>query len=198
MVSHTPVDTMKTPANPPKGLLYAAVEMDSESHDLAFRCSQKVHIGAKMNVKTVGLFKDGVPPRVRVQATFKQYVRPLQTRFNCRLRYDIAKQLLKASASAKQKNKLNDTTNLNLRFEAVERVNRPFTYGLSGVDTNLKPDMSARIELSKTILGVTNTQDCRLRLGLNLMDRSLYMQARENHFTLSLNSLGQWNMMYDY
>ena len=55
----------------------------------------------------------------------------------------------------------------------------------------------SRCEASLKLLNVTDTQDLRLRLGVNLMDGSGYMEVHENHLQLKGNSKGEWSMLYD-
>jgi hypothetical protein len=60
------------------------------------------------------------------------------------------------------------------------------------------PEMVGKAELSKTWLNVTTTQDCRIRVGMELSDSRYYMQIRENHLMLEADSVGAWKVLYDF
>ena len=55
----------------------------------------------------------------------------------------------------------------------------------------------SRVELSKKLLDATDTQDVRLRCGVELESGTAYAEVRENHLQLKLDSRGVWSMLYD-
>jgi len=60
------------------------------------------------------------------------------------------------------------------------------------------PEIVGKAEVSKTWLNATTTQDCRMRIGMDLSDKRFYMQIRENHLMLESDSLGAWKVLYDF
>lgn len=179
---------------PITGLMYAQLGMDSNDKKCTFRMSQKIGLGKNTSIKLFGSFQDGVDPHCRVQVTHKDYVRKAGVRVNCRLRYDLQKQFVKSSVYAKKKVKLNDTTTLNMKMEAVGRVTE------MGEKSNTPghPEYSGKLELSKTWLNASTTQDCRIRVGADLGSQRMYMQIRENHVMLNCDTSGDWKILYDF
>ena len=55
----------------------------------------------------------------------------------------------------------------------------------------------SRVELSKKLLDATDTQDVRLRCGVELESGTAYAEVRENHLQLKIDSRGVWSMLYD-
>lgn len=58
------------------------------------------------------------------QVTHKDYVPKVGIRVNSRLRYDLRKNFIKSSVYIKKKLKIDDTTNLNMKVEAVGKVSQ--------------------------------------------------------------------------
>mmetsp|Transcript_48228 Transcript_48228/g.92187 ORF Transcript_48228/g.92187 Transcript_48228/m.92187 type:complete len:207 (-) Transcript_48228:468-1088(-) len=185
---------VKKQSDPPQGLLYAQLGMDSGDKKYNFRLSQKFTFGKKTSMKLFGSFQDGEDPRCRVQVTHKDYVPKVGIRVNSRLRYDLRKNFIKSSVYIKKKLKIDDTTNLNMKVEAVGKVSEMAEKS----NAPSAPEYSGKVELSKTWLNATTTQDCRMRIGADLSSKRLYMQIRENHLMLTCDSVGDWKVLYDF
>eukprot|EP00238_Polyblepharides_amylifera_P003844 CAMPEP_0196586894 /NCGR_PEP_ID=MMETSP1081-20130531/55876_1 /TAXON_ID=36882 /ORGANISM="Pyramimonas amylifera, Strain CCMP720" /LENGTH=186 /DNA_ID=CAMNT_0041908915 /DNA_START=182 /DNA_END=739 /DNA_ORIENTATION=+ len=171
---------------PVKGIMYAQIGVDSDTLKSSFRLSQKISLASNTNLKLFGLFTEQDPPRCRVQVTHKEYIPNSGLRINGRMRYEISKHLLKASVYVKKKVAINDTTNLNLKLEGVGRI-------FEGEKKDaFSPEFNGKVELSKTWLNVTSTQDCRMRIGTVLGSDKVYMQVRENHVVLECDNKGSW------
>lgn len=180
-------------SQPLKGLLYAQLGMDSDNKKVTFRMSQKVAFGKSTSMKLHGSFQDGMDPHCRVQVTHKDFVPQADVRVNCRLRYDLQKQFVKSSVYVKKKIKINKDTVLNMRAEAVGRVSEMGEKS----STPSHPQYRGRVEISKTWINATSTQDCRLRIGADVGNKRLYLQVRENHLMVTCDSAGQWKFIYD-
>ncbi len=48
-----------------------------------------------------------------------------------------------------------------------------------------------------TLCCAADSQDCRLRVGVDVMTRSCYAELRENHLSIKVGSGGTWNVLYD-
>jgi len=59
-------------------------------------------------------------------------------------------------------------------------------------------EFNGKLELSKKVLNITTTQDCRLRLGFDVASQKMYLQLRENHVAVEYDSTGYWNILYDF
>eukprot|EP00240_Pyramimonas_obovata_P014304 CAMPEP_0118930312 /NCGR_PEP_ID=MMETSP1169-20130426/7043_1 /TAXON_ID=36882 /ORGANISM="Pyramimonas obovata, Strain CCMP722" /LENGTH=206 /DNA_ID=CAMNT_0006872643 /DNA_START=111 /DNA_END=731 /DNA_ORIENTATION=+ len=183
----------KVVAKPVKGLLYAQLGIDSDSKQKNFRLSQKFALNSNTSLKVFGMFADGTDPRCRVQMVHKRNFKDIDARIKCRLRYDFSKGLLKSSIAAKKKINVNEFTSVNAKIEGTQRT----TFG---TETSISKaiETTGKIELSKKWLNATSTQDCRMRLGLDVLSQKLYMQMRENHVALEWDSAGGWNVLYDF
>ena len=69
--------------------------------------------------------------------------------------------------------------------------------GLPTSASAVATDTQSRVEISQKLLNITDTQDMRLRVGLDVVRRAAYLELRENHLTLKLDSAGSWGVLYD-
>ena len=86
---------------------------------------------------------------------------------------------MKATLYLKHRQALGEHTNLNAKVELHAR-----TALEGGKLLDVETRVDGRLELSQKLLNLTDSQDCRLRLGFDLRAQSLYAEARENHLSL--------------
>jgi len=219
------VAAVKEPEPPLKGSLYAQL-LCSDGGKLALRCSQKLWLAPKTSVKLFTMFQEGQEPRARVQLKHKSAL-PLQTRLSGRVRYDASQAAVKGTVYLKNKADLGPHTALNAKLELHSRW--------AGAGKEPVGEVQARLEVSHKALNLTSSQgattsahaarrltpharaakDFRIRVGLDLLDRTVYgevrawrgklwrrltpkrNQVRENRLTVKANSQRQWSVLYD-
>ena len=197
------------------GVLYSALQIDSESRALVFRAAEKVFIrpntalkvsaffepadkpnkgGAKENGGARAAPQQGLAPRLRVQVAHKKFFGDDETlRATVRARFDVSKRFLKASAHLKKRVPLAQSTSLNFRGDCTTKIHAKQLDNLA-VET---PELSARTELSHKMFAGTSTQDFQIRLGYDFGDREAYISARENRLSMQVGSSGKWHVLYD-
>jgi hypothetical protein len=94
----------------------------------------------------------------------------------------------------KHRLELGPHTAINAKLELHARTGDLAKEGLSAA---LQRDVQARIEWSGKKLNITNSQDCRLRVGVDLKERAGFVEVRENHLSLKMDSKMQWSVLYD-
>lgn len=104
--------------------------------------------------------------------------------------------MVKARLYAKKSFDLGRSTAVNLKAEVVcKQEGLAFLSYLNF--PKIQTRTRSRVEFSKKLLDVTDTQDVRLRCGVELESGIAYAEVRENHLQLRLNSKGAWSMLYD-
>ena len=78
-------------------------------------------------------------------------------------------------------------------FHSRANLSKGLPTSISAVET----DVQSRVEISQKLLNITDTQDMRLRVGLDLLTRAAYAELRENHLTFKVSSSGSWGVLYD-
>ncbi|KAG6434880.1 hypothetical protein SASPL_106524 [Salvia splendens] len=70
--------------------------------------------------------------------------------------------------------------------------------GRCNIDEELKQfDYSAATEFVWNIFDVKKSQDVRIKLGYDVIDKTSYLQVRENNWTFNLDQNRRWNVRYD-
>ena len=121
-------------------------------------------------------------------------------RISGRVRHEATAGVTKATLYIKERVELGLHTALNAKLELHARAK----LGVPGeaLLSSGARDVQARVELSHKMLNVTDSQDCRLRIGCDLLAQTAYAEARENHLSLKLacplrGGKVSWSCLYD-
>jgi hypothetical protein len=162
-----------------------------------------VWFGERTHAKVFALFaSESERPRLRAQISTKHHLGPERDiKLSGRLRYDASPPCQKDGSDccqagmwkgrlyAKKSFDLGNQTAVNVKAEVVAKQESLRRLG--------KVRTRSRVELSKKLLDVTDTQDVRLRCGVELESGTAYAEVRENHLQFRLDSNGVWSMLYD-
>lgn len=117
----------------------------------------------------------------------------LNTRVSGRVRYEANQNLVKGTVYIKHRLELGSHTAVNAKLELHARTS--LEAPKTGHD--ISREVQARVELSHKMLNITDSQDCRLRVGVDVGRRTGFLELRENHCSLKVDTANHWSVLYD-
>ncbi|XP_014500095.1 outer envelope pore protein 21, chloroplastic [Vigna radiata var. radiata] len=93
---------------------------------------------------------------------------------------------------------LKGSSEVDREFKELPNVLNFKIKGACDVDREFKEKKSrVAVEFSLNLFNFQKDQDIRLRLGCECLEKVLYLQIRENNWTINADYKGRWNVRYD-
>mmetsp|Transcript_30226 Transcript_30226/g.66038 ORF Transcript_30226/g.66038 Transcript_30226/m.66038 type:complete len:171 (-) Transcript_30226:86-598(-) len=119
----------------------------------------------------------------------KKFFPEFVTRLDIGATYETNKDEVKYMLAGKKRFELSDDGLLSLDLKG--------NYNFNASSKPFKGEGTGRVELSRKIFNFTEDQDLKLKIGMSSADKLMYMQVRENNWTLNINQKGRWDVRYD-